>query len=58
MVEDGACGKLRGVHLKFKRLIVVGLSQNGVCGGQVNEAIKGFGAFRGPDEGCPFLEEV
>jgi hypothetical protein len=24
----------------------------------VNEAIEGFGAFRGPDEGCTFLEEV
>ena len=24
----------------------------------MNEAIKGFGALRGPDEGCIFLEEV
>ena len=24
----------------------------------MNETVKGRGAFQGPDEGCPFLEEV
>jgi hypothetical protein len=24
----------------------------------MNEVVEGFGAFRGPDEGCAFLEEV
>ena len=27
-------------------------------GGEVNEAVKGCSALRGPDEGCAFLEEI
>ena len=37
---------------------MVRLSQDGVGGGEVNETVKGRGAFRGPDEGCPFLKEI
>ena len=58
LVEDGACGELGGVHFKLEGLIVVRLSEDGVGGGKVNEAIEGVDAFRGPDEGCPFLEEI
>ena len=37
---------------------MVRLSQDGVGGSKVNEAIEGLGAFRGPDEGRTFLEEI
>ena len=58
MVENGACGELGGVHLKFEGLIVIRLSENRVGGGKVDKTVKSRGAFRGPDEGGSFLKEI
>ena len=58
MVEDGTRGELGGVDFQFKRSVMVGLSKNRIGGGEMNETIQGRGAFRSPDEGCTFLEEI
>ena len=58
LVEDGTCGKLGGVHFKFEGFIMIRLSEDGVGGGKVNEAVEGRGALRGPDEGCSLLKEI
>ena len=55
MVEDGACGELRGVDFQLKGLVVVGLLQDGVGGGEGDETVEGCGAFWSPIEGHPFL---
>jgi hypothetical protein len=37
---------------------VIGLSQDGVSSGEVDEAVKGCGALWSPNKGHTFLEEV
>ena len=37
---------------------MVRLSQDGVSGGEANEAIEGLGALWGPDKGYAFLQEI
>ena len=39
LVEDGTCGKLRGVDFQLERFVMVGLVEHRVGGGEVNEAI-------------------
>ena len=58
MVEYGTRGELGGVHFEFEGFIMVWLPEDRVGGSKVNKAIKGRGAFRGPDKRCSFLEEV
>ena len=58
MVEDGARGELGGIHFQFKGFVVIGLLQDGVSGGEVDEVVEGGGALWSPDEGHTFLEEV
>ena len=58
MVEDGARGKLGSIHFKLEGFVMVRLPEDRVGGGKVNKTVEGRGAFRGPDEGCPFLKEI
>jgi hypothetical protein len=58
LVKDGACGELGGVHFQLEGFVVIGLSQDGVSGGEVNKSIEGCGALWSPDKGHTFLEEV
>ena len=58
LVEDGARSELGGVHFKLEGFGMIGLAEDRVGGGEVDETIKSRGAFWSPDEGCPFLEEV
>ena len=55
MVEDGACGELRGVDFQLERFVMVRLSEYGVGGGQMNEAVQGRSTLRSLDERCTFL---
>ena len=43
LVEDGACGKLGGVHFQFEGFVVIRLLQDGVSGGKGNETVEGCG---------------
>ena len=37
---------------------MIGLSQDGVSGGEIDKAVKGCSALRSPDKGYAFLEEI
>ena len=37
---------------------MIRLSQDGISGGEVDEAVEGCSALRGPDEGYAFLEKI